>query len=95
VLEIVTSALFDAWFASLDHHTRGRMLGRLRKVSFGHFGDVKPVGGGVSEMREHFGPGYRIYFKRKGNTVVFLLAGGDKSTQAKDIANALRLAKDQ
>jgi putative addiction module killer protein len=95
VLEIVTSALFDAWFASLDHDTRGRILGRLRKASFGSFGDVRPVGSGVSEMREHFGPGYRIYFKRKGNAVILLLAGGDKSTQAKDIANALRLAKEQ
>lgn len=94
MLEIITSALFDSWLASLDEDTRGRILGRMRKASFGNFGDVKPVGGGVSEMREHFGPGYRIYFKRKGNAIILLLAGGDKSTQSKDIANAVRLAKD-
>jgi putative addiction module killer protein len=59
----------------------------------GNPGDVKPVGEGVLEMRIHYGPGYRVYFKQRGNELVILLAGGDKRTQAKDIQVALRLAR--
>ena len=66
---------------------------RLRKASAGLFGDIKPVGEGVSELREHFGPGYRIYIKQHGQTLIVVLAGGNKSTQASDIATALDLAK--
>jgi putative addiction module killer protein len=65
----------------------------LDRLAFGHAGDVKPVGKGVSELRIDHGPGYRVYFVRRGNTVVILLCGGDKSTQDKDIETAKRLAK--
>ena len=66
---------------------------RIERLSLGNPGDVKPVGGGVSEMRVDYGPGYRVYYKKSGHTVVVLLAGGDKCTQAKDIKSALRLAQ--
>ena len=67
---------------------------RMRRAEEGNFGHCEPVGEGVSEMRIHYGPGYRVYFKRTGMDVVILLAGGDKSTQAKDIWMALKLAGD-
>lgn len=67
---------------------------RLQSAMFGNFGDCKPVGEGVSEMRIHVRPGYRVYFVRSGTTVYVLLAGGDKSTQKRDIGRALRMARD-
>lgn len=67
---------------------------RLRRAEDGNFGDCEPVGEGVSEMRIHHGPGYRVYFKRTGMEIVILLVGGDKSTQAKDIRKALKLARE-
>ena len=65
---------------------------RLDRLAFGHAGDAEPVGQGISELRIHHGPGYRIYFQRRGDTIIVLLCGGDKSTQAKDIKAAKRLA---
>jgi putative addiction module killer protein len=65
----------------------------LDRLAQGHAGDAEPVGGGVSELRIHYGPGYRIYFQRRGATIVILLCGGDKSTQAKDIKTAKELAE--
>ena len=62
-------------------------------MAYGHAGDAEPVGDGVSELRIHHGPGYRVYFQRRGNTLIILLCGGDKSTQAKDIRRAKRLAE--
>ena len=70
-----------------------RILIRIRRVSLGNFGDVKPVGEGVSELRLDYGPGYRVYFLRKGETLVVLLGGGDKRTQSRDIQRAIALSK--
>ena len=67
---------------------------RIGRIESGNFGDCEPVGEGVSEMRIHYGPGYRVYFKQRGLEVVILLAGGDKSTQSKDIKTALKLARE-
>ena len=72
--------------------TRRRLLTRLRKATLGNLGDVKPVGGGVTEMREHFGPGWRMYFTRRGRVVIVMLGGGGKATQQADIAAAIELA---
>ena len=67
---------------------------RIRRAEEGNFGDCKPVGEGVSEMRIHYGPGYRVYFAQRGMEVVILLAGGEKLSQAKDIKAALKLARE-
>lgn len=84
---------FTAWLATLkDGLTRRRLLRRLEKAQGGNFGDVKPVGNGVSEMREHFGPGWRMYYLQRDKTLVFMLGGGDKSTQSADINKAITLA---
>ena len=68
------------------------IVSRLDRLAFGHAGDAEPVGKGVSELRIHYGPGYRVYFQRRGNTIIVLLCGGDKGSQARDIKTALRLA---
>lgn len=73
--------------------TRQRLVKRLRKVQLGNLGDVEPVGEGVFEMREHFGPGWRMYYVQRGETLVVMLGGGDKSTQQADIRRAIVLAK--
>jgi putative addiction module killer protein len=91
---IKTTDEFDAWLDGLrDKKAQRRIAARLRKLSFGLFGDVKPVGEGVSEAREHFGPGYRIYFTQRGNALIVVLAGGNKSSQQSDIELALTLAR--
>ncbi len=79
--------------ALADAKGKARILARVRSASLGNFGDCEPVGGGVSEMRVHVGPGYRIYFMRREQTVYLLLTGGDKSTQTKDIARAKTMAR--
>ena len=73
---------------------RALIASRLDRLAYGHAGDVKPVGNGVSELRIHHGSGYRIYFQRRENTIVVLLCGGDKSTQSNDIKTAKRLANE-
>jgi len=84
---------FTAWLDSLkDRVTRLRLARRLDRAQCGNLGDVKPVGEGVFEMREHFGPGWRMYYIRRGETLIVMLGGGDKDTQAADIANAVNLA---
>jgi len=75
-----------------DERIRGLIASRLDRLCFGHAGDVEPVGQGISELRINYGPGYRIYFQKRGDTIIVLLCGGDKSTQAKDIKTAKRLA---
>lgn len=77
---------FNEWFGSIrDPTTQNRIENRLRRVALGNFGDCRPVGGGVSELRLHFGAGYRIYFGEADNKFVLLLCGGDKSSQQRDI----------
>jgi putative addiction module killer protein len=76
-----------------DREARARVNARIRRLSLGNPGDVKPVGGGVSEMRIDYGPGYRVYFVLRGDSVVLLLCGGDKRSQDRDIRRALAMAK--
>lgn len=93
--KIESSDTFKAWLKSLrDRAAVVRVLARVDRLALGNAGDVKPVGDGVSEMRIHHGPGYRVYFMQRGEVLVVLLCGGDKSTQAADIAAAKRIAKD-
>ena len=84
---------FNAWLLGLkDSLTHRRLLARLRKASVGNLGDVKPVGAGVFEMREHFGPGWRMYFTLRGIQLVVMLGGGAKSSQRADIVTAQQRA---
>ena len=85
---------FSVWLKSLkDGLTRQRLVKRLRKAQLGNLGDVESVGEGVFEMREHFGPGWRMYYVKHGDLVIVMLGGGDKSTQQADIRRAIALAK--
>ena len=94
MIEIRKTDPFAKWIDALrDIRARARILVRIERLSAGNAGDVRPVGEGVSELRIDYGPGYRIYFKKIGQKIVILLAGGDKRTQAKDIKTALRLAQ--
>ncbi len=91
---IYTTEVFDAWFESLkDKQTARRIQARIDRSEEGNFGDHKAVGEGVSEMRIHHGPGFRVYFTQHGLEIVILLAGGDKSSQSKDIETAHELAR--
>jgi putative addiction module killer protein len=94
MIEVRQTDHFARWFERLrDRQARARILVRIRRLSLGNPGDVRPVGEGVSELRIDYGPGYRVYFTACGETVVILLAGGDKRTQARDIETALELAR--
>jgi putative addiction module killer protein len=91
---LIRSSQFDEWLKGLaDQKAKARILARLASAGFGNFGDCEPVGEGVSEMRIHHGPGYRVYFMRNGATVYVLLTGGDKASQPRDIRRAKELAK--
>jgi putative addiction module killer protein len=93
VIEIRETERFARWFASLrDSGARMRIQARIRRLSIGNPGDVRPVGEGVSEMRIDYGPGYRVYFAQRGGALVVLLAGGDKRSQDRDIATARAMA---
>ena len=93
VLSIKRTDEFNAWLLGLkDGMTHRRLLARLRKASLGNLGDVKSVGSGLFEMREHFGPGWRMYYVQRGTVLIVMLGGGDKSTQVADIARAVKLA---
>lgn len=92
MVEVIESGTFKGWIRGLrDRATVARINARLRNVSLGNFGDVRAVGGGISEMRIHHGPGYRLYFLRDADTVV-LLCGGGKDSQQRDIERARRVA---
>ena len=92
---ILRTPVFAEWLSALpDMKGKARVLARITAAELGHFGDSKPVRGGVWEMRIDTGPGYRVYYCRKGNTVYLLLAGGDKTSQSRDIKRALKLAQE-
>ncbi|MBE0549146.1 MAG: type II toxin-antitoxin system RelE/ParE family toxin [Rubrivivax sp.] len=94
MLEVRQTDTYADWFASLrDRVAKTRIDIRIRRLSLGNAGDAKPVGDGVSELRVDYGPGYRVYFVKKGDLYVVLLAGGDKSSQANDISKAKALAR--
>ena len=94
MIEIRETDAYVRWFARLkDREARVRILVRIRRLSLGNPGDAKSVGEGISELRIDYGPGYRVYFVRRGETLIVLLGGGDKSTQAADIRAALNLAR--
>lgn len=95
MIEIVRSATFDRWLSRLsDPRARARIQVRLDRLQLGNFGDVKSVGDGISELKVDQGPGYRVYFTRRGALLVLLLCGGDKSSQSRDIAAAKAIAAD-
>ena len=94
MLEIRETSAYASWFAALrDRAAKVRIDIRIRRLSLGNFGDIRPVGEGISELSIHYGPGYRIYLKKQGDALVILLAGGDKSTQDQDIRLAKELAR--
>jgi putative addiction module killer protein len=94
MIRVRKTEAFARWLDGLrDLKARARVQVRIERLSSGNPGDVAPVGEGVSEMRIDVGPGFRVYFKQRGATLIILLAGGDKSTQARDIKTALELAR--
>ena len=95
MIRIRQTPVFAKWFRGLrDARAFARIDARIARASEGQFGDVRPVGEGVSEMRIDYGPGYRLYFVRRGTEVIILLCGGDKASQARDIRRAVQLAED-
>ena len=95
MLEVRQTATYSEWFSKLrDRAAKIRIDIRIRRLSVGNPGDVKPVGEGISELRVNYGPGYRVYFVQRGELYVVLLAGGDKSSQDQDIRQAKALARD-
>ena len=94
MIELRKTEAFAKWLDGLhDIRARARILVRIERLAAGNPGDVKPVGEGVSELRIDYEPGYRVYYRRHGREVVILLAGGDKTTQDRDVKTALRLAR--
>ena len=90
----IRSSDFDVWLAGLkDNAGKARILHRIRSAELGNFGDCAPVGSGISEMRVHVGPGYRVYFVKRGAVVYWLLLGGNKSTQQGDIKRSKQILK--
>jgi len=95
MIEIRKTEQFAKWLDNLrDIKAKARVLVRIERLATGNTGDVKPVGEGISEMRIDYGPGYRVYFTKRGSELIILLAGGDKSSQTSDINVAMRLAQD-
>jgi putative addiction module killer protein len=93
MVEVIKSDQFLIWFQGLrDARARARIDARILRLAMGNSGDVRPVGSGVSEMRIDYGPGYRVYYIQQGTVIAVLLCGGDKSSQDKDIRNAIDLA---
>ncbi|MEQ1712507.1 MAG: type II toxin-antitoxin system RelE/ParE family toxin [Hyphomicrobium sp.] len=95
MLEIRQTPDFAEWMKGLaDHKGKAKIASRIERLAHGNPGDVAPVGEGVSELRIHSGPGYRVYFQQRGKVLILLLCGGDKSTQDRDIKNAKLLASE-
>ncbi len=95
MIEMLKSETFDNWLETLrDIRAKARIEARIRRLSLGNPGDVKPVGEGVSEMRIDYGPGYRVYFTQRGPVVIVLLCGGDKASQERDIVRAKAIASE-
>ena len=95
MLELRQTSVFRTWWTKLrDARARATVAARLNRLAYGLAGDVAPVGEGISELRIHYGPGYREYFQQRGTTLVILLCAGDKGSQARDIEAAKRLARD-
>lgn len=95
MLEVLKSTTLEKWFSELkDRQAQARITARISRLSLGNAGDVKAVGSGVSEMRIDYGPGYRLYYQQRGETIALLLCGGDKRTQDADIKQAIGIAKD-
>lgn len=93
MIDILKTDVFDRWFRRLrDARAKVRIDERIERLKTGNPGDVRPVGAGVSEMRIDHGPGYRLYYVRRGKSLIVLLCGGDKASQAKDIERAIDLA---
>ena len=91
---IQTTEVFDTWFAGIkDKQASRRVQARIDRAEDGNLGDCEPIGEGVSEMRIHYGPSYRVYFVQRGIEIIILLAGGNKATQAKDIKTAIEIAR--
>ena len=94
MLEVRRTGVFARWLDNLkDIRGRARILARLERLAEGHRGDTKPIREGVSELRIDFGPGYRVYYTKRGRTLIVLLCGGDKGTQKRDIEREIRLAQ--
>ena len=94
IIELRETAVFADWLGGLnDGVAKARIAARVRRLAFGNPGDVRPVGQGISELRVHHGPGYRVYFIQRGTALIVLLCGGDKKTQSRDVATAKNLAK--
>ena len=95
VYQLQSTDIFDEWLRNLkDRKGRARILARLESAQLGNLGDVKTVGGGVREMRVHVGRGYRVYFAQRGQVLLLLLCGGDKSTQTRDVVRARQILRD-
>ncbi len=95
MIEVRQTTVFGLWLRKLrDQRAKARIAARIRRAAFGNIGDVRPVGAGISEMRIDYGPGYRVYFVERGNRLIVLLCGGDKSTQDRDIERAKAIARE-
>lgn len=95
MIEVRQTIHYTTWFNDLrDVRAKAKIDVRIRRLSLGNFGDIKPVGDGVSELRIDYGPGYRVYLTQRGPVVVILLVGGDKSSQKRDIRDAKEIAKE-
>ena len=95
MLEVRQTDVYARWFGRLrDRRARAHINIRIRRLSLGNPGNARPVGGGVSELRIDYGPGYRVYYVQRRRSVIVLLAGGDKDSQGRDVRRALKLAND-